>query len=220
MGIATTRANLAAYEQSVSRLEGERDSLARLQREAEERRDEATAERERHEKALKVLQGLEEVWRKDFQKGLASVVSQGLTAVFGEKMEVELESSLSRDVASTEIKLTVGEGAQSITSGVLGSTGGSLVNVLSLLLRVLMLVSIRPKLRRVLLLDEPMSMIDEYDLPASVGQLIRNLAERLNLQFVIVTHEHQLVDIADIAYEVKKKDGKAHVRKLNAVRSA
>lgn len=159
--------------------------------------------------AQQILQNLEGAWRREFEKNLAALVSHGLTAVFGEPLALKVENRVVRDVLATELSLVRGAGTDAIETPVLGASGGSVVNVLSLLLRVLLVISARPPLRRILILDEALEYLDEYSMPAAVGTLIRELAERLDLQFIIVSHEPALVEAADRAYEVTRGVGEA-----------
>jgi ABC-type sugar transport system ATPase subunit len=147
--------------------------------------------------ALAVLQELEGAWRRSFESRLSSVVSEGLTAIFGEEIKLEVKSTVKRDATSMQLVLTQG-GIE--IDDIVGGTGGSLVSVLDVLLKILLLVS-APDLRRVLVLDESFRMVEARHLPA-LGQLLRELSQRLDLQFILVSHETELLDAADVVYEV------------------
>ncbi len=207
-------ASLAALEREVQRIETERATFQRLAREAGARQDEAQALAADLSQALVVLQNLEGTWRRGFEESLAALVSRGLTAVFGEAIRLNIENRIVRDVMSTELSLTLGEGPEELTTPIVGSAGGSVVNVLSVLLRLVLTVSARPPLRKVLILDEPFAFIDEYDMPETVAALMRELADSLGLQFIVVSHEQALVEAADVAYEVTRKGSAAKVQRI------
>lgn len=148
--------------------------------------------------ALAVLQELEGAWRRSFESRLSSVVSDGLTAIFGEEIKLEVKSTVKRDATSMQLVLTQGDIE---IDDIVGGTGGSLVSVLDVLLKILLLVS-APDLRRVLVLDEAFRMVEARHLPA-LGQLLRELSDRLSMQFILVSHETELLDAADVVYSVE-----------------
>jgi len=208
-GVSSPSANLKSLERVYWRLVNESDTLHRLIGEADARQSASLELSEALTEAQQILQNLEGAWRREFEKNLAALVSHGLTAVFGEPLALKVENRVVRDVLATELSLVRGAGTDAIETPVLGASGGSVVNVLSLLLRVLLVISARPPLRRILILDEALEYLDEYSMPAAVGTLIRELAERLDLQFIIVSHEPALVEAADRAYEVTRGVGEA-----------
>lgn len=189
--------------------------LARLEGKAEELENglaTAIVDLTRHENrteeleaTLTFLQTMEAEWRERFQQGLAGVVSRGLTSVFGEEINVLLHTTTFRD--TTSIELLIEQGA--LTTEVKGAKGGSLVQVLSFLLKVLMLISARPALHRTMVLDEPFAMVSREYRPR-LCELLTELNARLGVQFIIVTHEPELVDCAKLAYEIKQQDGAAY----------
>ena len=84
------------------------------------------------------------------------------------------------------------------------NASGGIVNVLSFLLRVVIL-SISSN-RRFIILDEAFNNLSiEYR--ANVSEFLKLLADRLNMQFFIVSHTTELNAAADKLYEITKKDG-------------
>ena len=165
---------------------------------------------EQHEEALVVLQELEKTWRGTFEQALASVVGEGLSAVFGDEIELLFISDIKRDVAHLDMKLKT----NGLVTSLMGAKGGSVINVLSVLLRVLLTISSRPEMRRVLILDEPFSMVSaEYRAP--LAQLLKEMAERLDVQFIITSHEPEISDAADVAYQILK-DGRGTAVRLKS----
>jgi hypothetical protein len=187
----------ATLDRIITRSEGRLALLTSQRQEVEDRRTAAESLQETLTAALAVLQELEGAWRRSFESRLSSVVSDGLTAIFGEEIKLEVKSTVKRDATSMQLVLTQG-GIE--IDDIVGGTGGSLVSVLDVLLKILLLVS-APDLRRVLVLDEAFRMVEARHLPA-LGQLLRELSQRLDMQFILVSHETELLDAADIVYEV------------------
>jgi DNA repair exonuclease SbcCD ATPase subunit len=158
---------------------------------------------------LSLLHSMEQEWRERFQAGLASVVSDGLSSVFGERIDVRLETTTFRE--TTSINLLVEQGG--VTTDIMDAKGGSLVQILSFLLRVQLLVSVQPPLRRVMLLDEPFGMVSA-DLFPRLCELITGLNRRFGIQFVINSHNEELLHCADASYMVSQVNGQAVARML------
>ena len=150
------------------------------------------------EKAQQVLQLLETTWRGKYQEALAALGSQGLNAVFtNDTYEVLLESTVKRGVTNLDIILVKnGERVR-----LKGGSGGSVVQVLSYLLRHIMTISHRPELRKLKALDEPFSMLNRAQRPA-LGELVKDITQRLDFQLIFSSDEDELVDVADVVIQV------------------
>ncbi|KKN83889.1 hypothetical protein LCGC14_0295420 [marine sediment metagenome] len=149
--------------------------------------------------AQQVLQLLEETWRGRYETALAAIGSQGLNAVFIEdEYELLLESTMRRGVSNLDIILVKnGERVR-----IKGGSGGSVVQVLSYLLRHLMTTSHHPALRRLEALDEPFSMVAAEQRPA-LCSMVQEITQRLDFQLLFSSHEDELLDAADVAYLVR-----------------
>lgn len=200
---------LEALSARLHALEGEQKTLSWLKVEAKERLQQAQERHEQYNKALAVLQELEQQWRRQFEERLADVLSWGLSEVFGTDLKVRIATDIKRGTSHTRITVVDGD----VETDVLDYEGGSLVNVLTVLLRILMTVSLVQPQRKFFVLDEPFSMVSVEYRPA-LCHLLRELAHRYDLQFLIVSHEPELIDAADVAYLVGKTEGRAVVKKI------
>lgn len=79
--------------------------------------------------------------------------------------------------------------------------GGGLVDVISFAWRIVMWSLENPKARNVIILDEPMKNMG--DLIVLGGQMLREIAHKLGLQLIVITHEQELMDIADKSFYIK-----------------
>ena len=163
-----------------------------------------------HEEAIVILQELEKTWRGSFEEALASLGGQGLSAVFDKEIEVILESSIKRGVASLDIALIT----EGLRTGIKGAKGGSVAQVLAVLLRILLTISSRPALRPLLILDEPFSQVSAEFRPA-LCEMLRNIIGRLDAQYIFTSHEDELTDAADTVYQIKA-DGKGTAVQLKS----
>jgi DNA repair exonuclease SbcCD ATPase subunit len=56
-------------------------------------------------------------------------------------------------------------------------------------------------------LDEPFKYLSE-ELKPLAGEILKELSTRLGVQFIIVTHDSSIIEVADTVINVSKKGGK------------
>lgn len=186
-----------------------------LRRQADDAEQDAVAQKEqaaRLDQVVALLAALQETWRSQFQAAVGRLVSQGLTGVFGEELEMVVEMGVSGDLPVARFAVRDSRGLE---TDVMEARGGGVVNVASFLLRVLLLLSARPPLARLLLLDESFNNVSDEYLPA-VTALLRRICEEGSFQILLVTHRPALTDAADVAYQFSLVDGVTQVRRLKA----
>ena len=161
-----------------------------------------------YEKARVVLQELEGTWRGKYEAALAALGSQGLSSIWGDKREVVLESSVKRGIAHLDLAL-VKDGKRVRLKG---GSGGSVNQVLAVILRVLTTLS-NPTQRLFFALDEPFSQVAAAQRPA-VCELVQGLREQLGFQLVVAAHEEELADAGDVVYQILG-DGRGTARRMS-----
>lgn len=147
---------------------------------------------------LTTLVELEQAWRRSAERTLTAHASRGLSLVFGQDLRLSVETKTVRDMTSMVLKLK--ENGVDLDD-IVESTGGSRVAVLDMLMNLMFLLSVQPPLEPLMVLDEPFGSIEDAHLPA-LGQLLREIHEQRGVQFIIVSHETELMDAADVVYEV------------------
>lgn len=155
-----------------------------------------------HDEANIGFHSMEEEWRGRFEKALAELVSQGLSSVFGDDRKVILTHSIKRGVANLDLEMET----NGLRTRIIGAKGGSVIQILAFLFRVLFTVSQNPPLLPLLILDEPFSMVSaKYR--GTLGELVHELSRRLNIQFILASHEEEIAEASDVTYEIVA-DGK------------
>lgn len=195
------------YERKLAVMERLQEQLASLKRE-EARLIEAS---EVEEKAQAVLLKLEDVWRKDFEKGIEAVITDGINLVFGTQYAFVLATKVERGASAIEFSIET----PTAEVGVEEAVGGSMVQVISFLLRVILIKAARPPLRPVIILDEAFNAVSE-EFQANVGLLLRKVVEESGVQIIMVAHERKFVEYADVAYEAQSHKGVCRFRLLEA----
>lgn len=191
----------AQINQTLARHEGARESVAAILAEAEERVAATHDEAELLRTVLDRLQGMEEVWQHKFQKSTEIIVSEGLSHVFGEKLEFKIAASTKSDMSAVEFIMIKDGEEEDIMEG----QGGGYIGIISFLLRVLLIMAARPLLRLLLVMDEPFAHVSsEFRNP--LAEMASALIDRLGFQVIMVTQEREYVDVAGIAHSFEKVD--------------
>lgn len=181
MGYQDTIAKIARYEGRLSELKSSAISS----------RNNAQAARDRFRVATwshELLTKLADRKREDVRVKVERIANAALRAVFGPSIAFRFDVSILRGVVA--IRPEVGFRQPDGTTAFVGvdQVAGGVVDVLSLALRVAVLLARRPKLRPVLIADEPLKHLSDEYLPAA-AEMLRRLADECGLQMVVVSHE-------------------------------
>lgn len=195
---AQTDARLAALNQALARHEGAREAVAATLAEAEERVAATSDEAELLRTVLDRLEGMDAAWRRNFEHSLATIVSDGLSLVFGEELQVLIQPSTKADMSAVDFIMKRGGQEEDVLDG----QGGGYVNIIAFLLRVLLIVAARPLLRYVLVLDEPFAHLSQ-EFRHALAEMMVALIDRLGFQALMITQEREYVDVADVAYRAE-----------------
>lgn len=142
--------------------------------------------------AQEFLQYMAQLVQQHSHKRIASIVTSCLRLVFGEEayeFHIEFLRKRGRTEASFQFR------KDGMILDPLTSSGGGMIDVAAFALRISCLMLHRPRLRRLLILDEPFKFVSaEYR--DNVRQMLEGLSKDLGLQIIMVTH--------DPAYETGK----------------
>jgi len=121
---------------------------------------------------------------------IKEIVELGIKAVFGEGLYgVNVSFDKKRDRTECVINLIDGNGDEFKP---LDMVGGGVIDVVAFALRLACWSISMPKPSNIILLDEPFRYLSS-DLTANAGKLLDKLSERLGIQFIVVTHDEELI---------------------------
>lgn len=188
--------SLAELQRLSARLQTERAHALSALSEEESRLQEAKQELLDAEEAQRIVQAAAQHAQQQAHDRLAGVVTRCLKSVFGED-GYEFKIEFDRKRGKTEARLYFTRDGHEIDP--LSASGGGVVDVASMALRVACLMMAKPALRKLLVLDEPCKHLSEQYRPA-VRELIQTLSEEAGIQFVIVTHdpEFQIGEVVEL----------------------
>ena len=148
------------------------------------------------------LESIEEALRGGFIAYIEELVSYGISLVFSKKREFKIYYRTRASVPVVDFKIVSDYGESDIYE----AQGGGVVNVVSFLLRLILLVHSNPPLARIMFLDESFRHVSPEYVPA-VAQLMKELCARMEMSFVMISHQPAFLDYADRIYELDQRDG-------------
>jgi len=129
---------------------------------------------------------------------IESVVQKAIDLCFPGEYAFEFDFQVNRD--KTEVSfLFVKDGE---LESVKDEAGGGLKNVLSFVFREILLSMSNN--RNVIFLDEPFAALS-MDLQPLVGQLIQGFSKELGIQFILSTHNKEMMSISDRTFNISSK---------------
>jgi len=159
-----------------------------------------------HEQAREVIRTVGLQTQQQLQYHISDITSLALEAVFPDPYELIAEFVQRRN--KTECDLYFERDDNRIDP--LSASGVGAVDVASFALRVASWSMQRPKSRPTLILDEPFRFLSaNYQEQASV--MIKEISQKLGIQFIIITHESILTSCADKVFETKIRKGVTQV---------
>ena len=190
-------------------LERQRGQQAQLNKSlstTQDRVKENTRDLRRHEEAREIIQKVGLETQQQLQYHISDITTLALDAVFPEPYQLVAEFVERRNKTECDLYF-VREGNKTDPED---ASGGGAVDVASFALRIASWSMERPRTRPVMLMDEPLKFLS-VDLQEKASLMIKELANRLGIQFIIITHEETLTEYADRVFQVNIKKGKSKV---------
>jgi len=158
------------------------------------------------EKVQKLYSLSSDFARQQLKVRIEETVSAGMQSIFMNADTFKVDMSEYRDQPAAKWKVHV-DGGQDVDPE--EADGGGLSDVVSTTLRLSILETARPKLEGIVTLDEPGKMVSgqssgsEY-LP-NMAQFLKEYTRQAGRQLIMITHEEQLMEIADVSYRMDDK---------------
>lgn len=150
------------------------------------------------EKTSDVLNSLAKTSREKTIGLIETLVTHALRSIWEEPFDFRIETVEKRGVTQDQPKLL----KDGVEASIMDGHGGGIVNVVAFVLRLIFILKKKPALRKVVFLDEPFAYVSANYQP-KVGELLRELTEKLGIDMLMVTHQEILESYADLVYTLK-----------------
>lgn len=187
---------------ALERQKGQRDQIQENIEKVRKQIKESGREHRQHEQAREIIRKVGKKTQEQLQYHISDITSLALEAVFNDPYELVAEFVQRRN--KTECDLTFQRDGKQMDP--LTSSGGGAVDVAAFALRVASWSMERPQSRPVIIMDEPLRFLSvDHHEKASV--MIKEISQKLGLQFIIVTHNPTLTSYADKIFQTHIKKG-------------
>ena len=133
--------------------------------------------------AQEIIQFVAQAVQQKAHERIAKVVSSCLSSVFSDPYEFRIEFERKRGRTEAALRFV----RRGLDVDPMESSGGGMIDVAAFALRVACLIMHRPRLRQILVLDEPFKFVSaEYR--ENVRSMLEKLSTDLGLQIIMVTH--------------------------------
>jgi len=160
----------------------------------------------RHEQAREIIREVGIKTQQQLSFHISDITSLALEAVFSDPYKLVVEFIQRRN--KTECDLYFDRDGNRIDP--LSASGGGVVDIVAFALRIASWSMQRPKSRNVIILDEPLRFLSA-DHQEQASLMIKEVSQKLGIQFIIITHEPILAAHADKVFETKIKKGVTEV---------
>ena len=146
------------------------------------------------------------------QSIIEQLVTRGLQTIFDETLGFHIVQSVRGKTANVEFLVRTTLEGKTIETPVMEARGGGLAATIGFLLRlVVMLLDKGAKTENIMLLDETFAHVSaEYLDP--LRQFLREVVDKTGVQIVLVTHQPEFAEDADVVYRFTAENGRTVVR--------
>lgn len=173
--------------QLVSRIRSDVEHLDRRSVEIEQTLEQEQETHQAAKEAQEILQHISQAVQQRAHQKICEVVSSCLSTVFDNPYEFHIVFERKR--GRTEASLRFRRNGLDVDP--MSSSGGGMIDVAAFALRVACLMLHRPKLSKVVILDEPFKFVSEQ-YRDNVRRMLESLSEDLKVQIIQVTHIDEL----------------------------
>ena len=179
----------------------------------EEQIDEGLVQIDNLNEASWIISEIQKAVQQKSKEKIENLVTMAIKSVYDRPFGFELRFERKRDKMECQpLIYEIVNGEKEYYDDPENELGGGIVDICSFALRIVLWTMETPRSRNVFILDEPGKNLGQ--LITSFGQMLREISHKLNLQFIIITHDDALVSIADRSWTVEHDGRESHVSQI------
>jgi len=198
--------DIEKYKSYVDRQQGEKNRLTKQHNDIATLITQKKRELKNIEEAQLIIQHVGQQTQQELEYQISDIVSTALSAVFDSPYEFKIEFVQKR--GQTEAELYFMRGSDKIDPTT--ESGGGAVDVAAFAIRLALWSISRAESCNTIILDEPFRFLSR-ELQPRAGEMLKRLSNKLDVQFIIVTHNQDLIEAADRVFSVRIKNGRTTV---------
>lgn len=195
--IAALAGQVRQCRQGLDRLAGRAQQVVKAGKEAEREADRLAGQVDLYAKTGALLTTIGEQAQESARAKFEDLATRALQVIFGEGLSFRLVPGETGGQATLEpVIRSEHQGGLVIETSVMDARGGGMAAVTGFVLQLVM-VLLSPRVRKILFLDEPFSHVPQANVTA-VAEFLREVADTMGAQVVMITHEPVFADYADV----------------------
>jgi len=143
-----------------------------------------------------------------FKVEIEKIITGAIRQIFNRDLTLELVYKEMRDGISSYI--IIKENGEELEPK--DDLGGSILDIISMSFRIVMWQMSSYKARNVFILDEPFKWTGK--LSQVTGLILKELSKKFNFQVILITHDDNLIAIADKIFKVDHINGKSRIKTI------
>ena len=201
--------NLQEARRKLEQKKGQKIELARSIDELHTKVKNETTELHYQEQAREIIKEVGLNTQRQLQYHISDIASMALESIFEQPYKLVLDFVERRN--KTECDLLFERDGEPIDP--MTASGGGAVDVAGFALRIGSWSMQHPKSSQTIILDEPFRFLSK-NLQDRASTMIKQVSEKLGIQFIIITHEATLGMYADKVFQVTNRRGVSRVREV------
>jgi DNA repair exonuclease SbcCD ATPase subunit len=193
------RERVKDLRETLNKIKGKKEYLLKEMRTIADTIKTCTKQKMDIEEAQLIIQEVAKQTQQELEYHISEVVSTALSSVFDDPYEFKVEFVIKR--GKTEADLYFIRRKERVDP--LSASGGGVVDVASFALRIALWNLLKGQISNTIWLDEPFKMLSR-ELQPKAGEMIKMLSDKLKIQFIIITHNQDIIESADKVFEIKQ----------------
>jgi len=199
MEIKKIKLSLDTLKDNNAKLSGKLEVLQTQQLQNKQRLENLQHNKEIYAKSVEFVTMLQKSACDNVKKGFETIVSYALKSIYGQDYDFAIEIGRRGNYQELDFNIKTPQCQKALNP--LETSGGGVLDGVSLALRVALLELSSPKIEGPLLLDESFKHIST-SFVGKASNFLKSLAQKLNRQIIMVSHRAEIIESADNKIEV------------------
>jgi len=152
-------------------------------------------------KARFIIAEVAKLTQTKFTSYVEQLVTMAIKSIFDRPFQFKVDFDLKRNKSECFLRIQEGEDEEPFIPK--EELGGGMLDAISFALRIVLWSLQNPRSSNTILLDEPFKFVGQDEMLDRAGSMLKEISQRMNIQFIITTHQPKLTDIADAAWKVE-----------------
>lgn len=200
MNLETIKINLNELNKLISQNQGQYSLLKQQYESALAKQSALNYQKDLYLKAVELLTAVQGVTRDKIKSEFETLVSFIMQFVTEKDYQFQLEFNKRGNLQELDFRIKTPNNQDALD--MLDSCGGGIIDLVSFALRIVLMETSIPKTKGFILMDEALKHLSSNYMER-IPALLEELSKKLNRQFIIISHEQELIDSNFYKIEVK-----------------